>query len=169
MIVLETERLILRHLSVDDAGFILNLLNQPSFIQYIGDRGLKNLSDARLYIESKFVESYRRFGFGLYLVELKEDNSPLGICGLVKRDQLPDADIGFAFLPEHWSRGYAFESARAVLDHARDVLGLKRILAITTRDNESSAKVLAKLGLKYERLIKLSDDADEVKLFSADL
>ncbi|MGI8466847.1 MAG: GNAT family N-acetyltransferase [Pyrinomonadaceae bacterium] len=167
MIVLETERVILRWLTAVDADFILNLLNQPSFIQYIGDRGVKNLSDARLYIESKFIESYRRFGFGLYLVELKQDKTPIGICGFVKRDTLPDADIGFAFLPQYWSQGYAFESARAALDYGKSILGFRRILAITTKDNDSSGKLLAKVGLKYERMIRLSDEEDESKLFSS--
>ncbi len=168
MIVLETERLILRWLSVDDDDFILNLLNQPSFIQYIGDRGVKNLSDARQYIESKFVESYKRFGFGLYLVELRKDKTPIGICGFVKRDTLPDVDIGFAFLPQHWSQGYAFESARAAFDYGKSVLGFKRILAITTKDNEASAELLVKVGLKFECMIRLSNEEDENKLFSSD-
>lgn len=167
MIVLETERVILRWLSVDDADFILNLLNQPSFIQYIGDRGVRNLSDARLYIENKFIESYQRFGFGLYLVELKTDKTPIGICGFVKRETLPDADIGFAFLPEHWSQGYAVESARATLDYGKDALGFKRILAITAKDNDISGKLLAKVGLKFERMIRLSKEDDEAKLFSS--
>lgn len=168
MMVLETERVILRWLCVDDCHFILNLLNQPSFIQYIGNRGVRNLSDARLYIESKFVESYKRFGFGLYLVELKECKTPIGICGFVKRDTLPDADIGFAFLPQYWSQGYAFESARAVFDYGKNILGFKRILAITTKDNDASGKLLTKVGLKFERMIKLSDEEDESKLFSSD-
>ncbi len=169
MIVLETERLVLRWLSVDDADFILNLLNQPSFVRYIGDRGVRNVSDARLYIESKFVESYRRFGFGLYLVELKEDKTPIGICGFVKRDTLPDADIGFAFLPQYWSQGYALESARAAFGYGKSDLGFKRILAITTKDNDASGKLLAKVGLKFERMIRLSNNEDESKLYSSDV
>lgn len=169
MKVLETERIILRWLTVDDADFILNLLNQPSFIQYIGDRGVRNLSDARQYIESKFAESYKCFGFGLYLVELKADKTPIGICGFVKRDALPDADIGFAFLPEYWSRDYAFESARAAFDYGREVLGFERVLAITAKVNESSERLLAKLGLEYQRMIKLPGQEDEAKLFSSDV
>ncbi len=169
MIVLETERLVLRWLSVDDADFILNLLNQPSFVRYIGDRGVRNVSDARLYIESKFVESYQRFGFGLYLVELKKDKTPIGICGFVKRDTLPDADIGFAFLPQYWSQGYALESARAAFGYGKSDLGFKRILAITTKDNDASGKLLAKVGLKFERMIRLSNEGDESKLYSSDV
>lgn len=169
MIVLETERVILRRLSVDDADFILNLLNQPSFIRYIGDRKVRSLADACSYIETKFIESYTRYGFGLYLVALKKNGAAIGICGLVKREALAYADIGFAFLPEYWSQGYAFESASAVFDYAKNVLGCKRILAITTKDNEASYKVLAKIGFKYERMIKLPDNGDELKLFSSDV
>ena len=167
--VLETERLILRRLSIDDAEFVLELLNEPSFLRYIGDRGVRNLEDAAQYILNRLVTSYERNGFGLYLVELRESGIPIGISGLVKRDTLPDADIGFAFLPAYWSQGYAFESAAAVMNYAREVLGLNRILAITSPDNEASAKLLGKIGLRYERLIKLSEDAEEVKLFTTDV
>ncbi len=166
MIVLETERLILRRLTTGDAEFVLELLNEPSFLQYIGDRGVRNLEEAREYIVNRLVTSYERNGFGLYLVELKESRIPIGISGLVKRDALPDADIGFAFLPAYWSKGYAVESAAAVMNYARDVLGLTRIVAITSLDNEGSAKLLGKIGLRFERVIKLSEDAEEVKLFT---
>ena len=166
MIILETERLSLRNLSVDDAGFVLELLNEPSFLQYIGDREVRNLEDAQQYILNRLVTSYERNGFGLYLVELRESRIPIGISGLVKRDTLPDADIGFAFLPAYWSKGYAVESAAAVMDYARKVLGLTRIVAITSLDNEASAKLLGKIGLRFDRLIKLSEDAEEVKLFT---
>jgi RimJ/RimL family protein N-acetyltransferase len=166
MIILETERLVLRKLSTDDAAFVLELLNEPSFLQYIGDREVRNLEDAQQYILNRLVTSYERNGFGLYLVELKESRIPIGISGLVKRDTLPDADIGFAFLPAYWSKGYAVESAAAVMNYAREVLGLTRIVAITSLDNEASAKLLGKIGLRFERLIKLSEDAEEVKLFT---
>ena len=169
MILLETERLILRRLTIDDAEFILRLLNEPSFLHYIGDKGVRNLDDARQYVLNGPVASYKQNGFGLYLVELKENRIPIGISGLVKRDALPDADIGFAFLPASWSKGYAVESAAAVMNYARDVLGLNRILAITTRDNEPSAKLLGKLGLRFDRMIKLSEDAPEVKLFTSEV
>ena len=166
MIVLETERLILRRLTTGDAEFVLELLNEPSFLQYIGDRGVRSLEDAREYILNRLVASYERNGFGLYLVELKESRIPIGISGLVKRDALPDADIGFAFLPAYWSKGYAVESAAAVMNYARESLGLTRIVAITSLDNEASARLLARIGLRFERLIKLSEDAEEVKLFT---
>lgn len=166
LIVMETERLCLRKLSIDDAAFVLELLNQPSFLRFIGDRGVRNLEDAQQYILNRLVASYERNGFGLYLAELKQDGTPIGISGLVKRDTLPDPDIGFAFLPAYWSKGYAVESAAAVMNYARDVLGLDRVLAITNPDNEASEKLLGRIGLRFERMIKLSEDGDEVKLFS---
>jgi RimJ/RimL family protein N-acetyltransferase len=169
MKILETERLNLRHVVASDAGFILDVLNQPSFIQFIGDRGVRTAEQAVEYIESRFTKSYQDNGFGMFLVELKEDHTPLGISGLVKRDSLPDADIGFAFLPQYWSKGYAFESAAAVLEYGRDTLGLKRILAITSTDNESSGRLLEKIGLHFERLFTAPGDDEELKLFSRDL
>lgn len=169
MTILETERLILRHVVDTDADFILDVLNQPSFIQFVGDRGVRTAEQAADYIESRFTKSYRDNGFGMFLVELKEDHTPLGISGLIKRDSLPDADIGFAFLPRYWSKGYAFESAAAVLEYGRDTLGLKRVLAITSTDNESSGRLLEKIGLTFERLFKAPGDEEELKLFSIDL
>lgn len=167
--VLETDRLVLRLISTDDAEFFLRLLNEPSFLRFIGDKKVRSLEDSRNYILNGPIQSYQSFGFGLYLVELKGSTVPIGICGLLKRDTLEDVDIGFAFLPEFWAQGYGFESARAIMSHSRDKLGLQRILAITNPDNIGSIALLEKLGLKYERLTKLSDDADEVKLFAADL
>ncbi|HEX8638864.1 MAG TPA: GNAT family N-acetyltransferase [Pyrinomonadaceae bacterium] len=168
MNILETERLILREIVERDAEFIFNLLNQPSFIKYIGNRSVHSIEVAREFIESRYRQSYREHGFGLYTVELKENNMPIGICGFVKRETLPEADIGFAFLPQFERKGFAFESADAVLKYGRDVLGLKRVLAITTIDNESSGRLLAKLGFKFERLIKQPPSEEELKLFSSD-
>ncbi len=169
MFVLETERLTLRQLAPEtDAEFILRLVNEPSFLRYIGDKKVRTTDDARSYIRNGPVKSYQDNGFGLYRVGLKDDDVAIGICGLVKRDTLPDPDIGFAFLPEFWNQGYAHESAAAVMRHAREVLRLKRILAITSPDNESSGKLLAKIGLRLQRLVRLSENADEVKLFATD-
>ena len=168
MNIIETDRLILRKLSTDDAEFILDLLNQPSFIHFIGDRGVRTLEDARQYILKGAVASYERFGFGLYLTLLKEREVPIGICGLVKRETLSDADVGFAFLPQYWAKGYAFESASAVLAYARNTLGLKRILGITSADNQGSIHVLEKIGLKFEKMVKLSEDDVELKLFGSE-
>lgn len=169
MTVLETERLILRWLSTDDAEFIVELLNQPSFLRYIGDKGVRSNADAVQYIQTGPVASYERFGFGLYLVELKETGAPIGICGLLKRDSLPDVDVGFAFLPAFWSQGYALESAAAVMTYGREVLGLRRIVAITSPDNDASIRLLEKIGLRFECLIKLADDQSEVRLFGTNV
>lgn len=168
MKVLETDRLILRRLSAEDAEFILELVNDPSFIRFIGDKGVRNLDDARQYIQAGPVASYDQNGFGLYLVELKENGLPIGISGLLKRDTLTDADIGFAFLPAYWSKGYAVESAAAVMVYARNVLKLNRILAITSPNNEASAKLLGKIGFRFTRMVRLSADAPEVSLFTSD-
>ena len=168
MFILETERLSLRHLSADDAEFVLELLNEPSFIRYIGDKGVRNLDDARRYIADGPVKSYELNGFGLNLVQLKANKTPIGICGVLKRDTLPDPDIGFAFLPPFWNQGYAFESAAAVMAHARETLGLDRVLAITSPDNEASEKLLGKIGLRFQRLMSLAKDTPAVKLFATE-
>src|SRR6267378_3848261 len=127
--ILETERLQLRRLSLDDAEFVLRLLNEPSFIQNIGDRGVRTIDDARAYILKGPIASYEKFGFGLWMVETKSKAAPIGICGLLKRDVLDDVDIGYALLPEFWSQGYALESASAVTSYASESLGLKRVVA----------------------------------------
>jgi RimJ/RimL family protein N-acetyltransferase len=167
--VLETQRLVVRRLTTTDAGFILKLLNEPSFIKNIGDKGVRSEADAARYIETGPVNSYERNGFGLYLVSLKEGDVPIGICGLLKRETLEDVDIGFAFLPEFWSRGYAVESAAAVMDYGRNTLGLRRIAAITSPDNDGSIRVLEKIGFRFERMIHLSDSEPEVRLFLSDV
>lgn len=167
MKILETERLTLRLQTTEDADFILELVNDPSWLQFIGDRGVRTVEDAREYILNS-INMYEKSGFCFYLVERKEDNIPLGICGLVKRDALEDVDIGFAFLPTYWGKGYAYEAASAVLAYGLDTLGLKRIVAITTQDNHASAKLLEKVGLKFERLVQLSNDEEELRLFSFD-
>jgi RimJ/RimL family protein N-acetyltransferase len=167
--VLETDRLILRRLFAEDAEFILRLLNEPSWIRFIGDKGIRNVEGARDYILQGPVAMYARLGFGLYLVELKEDGTPIGICGLIKRDSLEDVDIGFAFLPAFWGKGYAYESASAVIDYGKRTFGLTRLAAITSSDNYVSAALLEKLGFTFERMIKLSDDGEEVRLFAIDI
>ena len=162
--VIETARLILRRLTTDDAEFMLALLNEPSFLQFIGDRGVRTIEDAERYILNGPVENYARLGFGLYLTVRKDDGLPIGICGLLKRPALADVDIGFAFRPASWGQGYGLESARAVMEHgARDV-GLTRIVAITSPANRTSKVLLARLGLRFEEMIRLSPEADEVEL-----
>lgn len=169
MKILETERLILHQFSVDDADFILQLLNEPSFIQNIGDRGVRTLNDARSYILRVPIASYEKHGFGLYLVVLKESGTSIGMCGLIKRDTLEDLDIGYAFLPKYWSKGYAVESALAVKEYAREVIGLKRLVAITDPENQASIRVLKKIGLKFEKMVRLSEDDIELKLLAAEI
>jgi RimJ/RimL family protein N-acetyltransferase len=166
MKVLETPRLILRHLELEDAEFILELVNDPDWVRYIGDKNVRTVEAARHYIARGPRAMYERLGFGLYLVELKASGEALGICGLIKRDTLEDVDIGYAFLPRHRACGYACEAAMATLEFARRSLGLKRIVAITSPDNKSSARLLARLGLRFERSLKLAAGAGEVNLFA---
>ncbi|MEH7503745.1 GNAT family N-acetyltransferase [Neobacillus drentensis] len=169
MKVIETDRLILRWLTTDDAAFILELLNDPSWLRFIGDRGMRTLEDARNYILTGPMDMYSQLGFGLYLTELKDEGrTPIGICGLIKRDSLEDVDLGFAFLSRFQTKGYGFEAASATLAYGSEQLGLKRIVAITSEDNEGSSKLLEKIGMKFERMIMVGDDTEELKLFGAD-
>jgi RimJ/RimL family protein N-acetyltransferase len=162
---IETARLVLREFTEDDAAFVLRLVNEPSFLRYIGDRGVRNLEDARRYIADGPVAGYARHGHGLMRVDRRSDGAAVGMCGILKRDTLPDPDIGFSFLPEYWSQGYALESAQAVMRHAREALGLGRIVAITTRDNGSSIRLLGKLGFRFERIIEIG--GEELRLFAS--
>ena len=207
MKILETERLILREITVDDAAFALDLLNQPSFIKYIGDRGVRDLDQSRDFIENRYRKSYHDHGYGLYVVDLKDrvtdaetqrhsdgesvpsaeagdltsanDNADqdssiphsairiprsIGFCGFVRRTELPAPDIGFAFLPQYERKGYGFESANAILRYGVEKLSFDRVLAITSQDNESSSKLLGKLGFNYDRLITMPN-GEVLKLF----
>ncbi len=163
--ILETDRLFLRQLTIGDAPFILELVNEPAYLRFIGDREVRTLADARDYILNGPVDSYDRYGFGLYWTGLKEDETPVGICGLVKREFLDDVDIGFAFLQRFWFKGYAFESASAVLVYARDILGLRRVAAITAQDNDRSIALLQKLGFMFKKMVRFPGDDSEIKLF----
>lgn len=164
--VLETERLALRRLHERDDAFILELLNEPGWLRFIGDKGVKTLEDARRYIAQGPVAMYERVGFGLWLVERKADATPLGICGLIKRDGLDDVDIGFAFLERHGSQGYAWEAASACMGHARDVLHLPRVVAITVADNHASIRLIEKLGLRFERTQTLPNSSEVLQLYA---
>jgi ribosomal-protein-alanine N-acetyltransferase len=164
--ILETERLSLRKITVNDAEFIFQLLNEPSFIRNIGDKGVRTTDDAVQYLLKGPIDSYKRRGFGLWMVELKESKVPIGMCGLLKRDTLPDVDIGYAFLPPFWSNGYAYESAAAVKNYGTNALRLKHLLAVVNHDNVRSIKVLEKLGLQFERMIRLTESEPEIKLYS---
>ncbi len=165
--ILETERLRLRELAAADAPFILALLNDPDWIRFIGDRGVRTAEQARGYIESGPMAMYARLGFGLWHVGLREGGEPLGICGLIKRDSLEDVDLGFAFLPQHRGRGYAFEAAVASRDYGVRELGLERIVAITSPENAASARLLERLGFAYERTVGPDDDPVRLYGFNA--
>lgn len=176
---LETERLRLRPLTFADADFIVELLNEPAFLRYIGDKGVRDRAGACRYLETGPLASYARHGFGLLCVELKPGSGttgsattdtgaavPIGICGLIQRETLADVDLGFAFLPPYWSKGYAHEAAAAVLRDGRDAFSLTRVVAITSPDNEASIRLLGRLGFRFECVTRLTPDAPEVKLFA---
>jgi len=165
IIEIETERLRLRRLDAGDAAFILRLVNEPSWLRFIGNRGVHDLGDARRHIAEGPQRLYAAHGFGLFLVERRSDSSPLGMCGLIKRDTLPDVDIGFAFLPEHWSQGYAREAAEATLRYARERHRLPRVIAITSLDNVASGRLLERIGLQLEGTVRLAGSNEEVRLF----
>lgn len=169
MIIAETEQLLLRELTVADAPFIFDLVNEPAWIQFIGDKGVRTLEDAENYIITGPQKSYSTNGFGLWLVQLKELNIPIGMCGLIKRDALEHVDIGFAFLAVHNGKGYGFEAATAVLEYAKNKIGLKHILAITNPDNVRSIRLLEKLGLTFERPIIMPGDVKPIRLMGTSL
>ena len=167
-IIAETERLIISEFTFEDAAFIQQLVNTPSWLENIGERNVKSEKDAKNYIEKGPVKSYTEYGFGLYKVGLKENNFPIGMCGLIKRETLEDVDIGFAFLPEYEGKGYAFESSKAIMNQARD-LNLRRLVAITLPTNTKSTKLLKKLNMKFENMIHFQGEEKELMLFSIQL
>lgn len=163
--ILETRRLRLRKLKTADAPFMLAILNDPAFHQYIGDRGVQSEAQARDYIKHGPIASYAQFGYGMYLAELKSDGRPAGICGLVRRDGLDDPDIGFAFMPEFRSQGLASEGASAVLRYAVDELALPRVVAIVTPDNQASIALLQKAGMRQNGTVRLPDGDTDLDLY----
>ena len=163
---LETPRLYLRRFSLDDAPFVVELVNDPDWLRHIGDRQVRTVEDARAYLERGTLAMYQRFGFGMWVVVLKATVQPIGACGLVKRDGLDDVDIGFAFLPAYRGRGFAQESAAAVLEYGRSSLGLERVVAIVSMANERSIRLLEKLGLRYERMIRMPGEEEEIALYA---
>ncbi|MEO8346605.1 MAG: GNAT family N-acetyltransferase [Betaproteobacteria bacterium] len=165
-VVRTTQRLLLRRLTLDDAPFIVELLNDPDWLRFIGDKGVRTQDDARNYLRKGPLAMYEREGFGLYLTEIKDGHIPIGMCGLIKRDSLEDVDIGFAYLPAYRTQGYALEAAAAVLAHGRSDFGLMRIVAITSPDNVRSGVLLEKLGMTLEKTVKL-DARDEVRLYAS--
>jgi RimJ/RimL family protein N-acetyltransferase len=164
-LAIETRHLKIRWLEPDDAAFIYTLVTDPAWIRYIGDKNVSNLEDAKTYIETGSLEMYRNLGFGLNHVSLKEDGTPLGICGLLKRETLDDVELGFAFLPEFRRQGYAFEAATAVLEYGRIKLRISRIIAILTPDNVASGKLLCKLGFEFENSFQKEPNSNKLDLY----
>ena len=169
MLIITTERLHLRRLTLGDAPFILRLVNEPSWLRFIGDKGVRTLEEARGYLEKGPLDMYAQVGFGLYLTELRDGAIPIGICGLIKRESLPDVDVGFAFLPEYWGKGYGYEAASAVLEHGKREFALKRIVAIISPDNRQSIRVIERLGMVRESSLELPGDGGKTLLFAMNL
>lgn len=167
MVVLKTERLQLRQVTLDDAAFILRLLNDPGFVRYIGDKGVRDLDGACGYLQAGPMASYERHGFGLWCVGLDGEDTAIGMAGLIRRDYLDDMDIGYAFLPEYAGMGYALEATSAVMAHARGVLDAQRVLAIVDEDNASSIRLLEKLGFQGDGVVRAPGSERNVRLFVA--
>lgn len=165
----ETERLLLRKTTLDDASFIQELLNTPKWLAFIGDRNVHTIADAKAYIKSKIFSLYDKFGYGNYTVVRKLDGAKIGNCGLYNREGIDGVDIGFAFLPEYEGKGYGFESAAKVKEIAVTHLGITTIYAITRIDNKGSQKLLEKLGLTYQKMIILPDNDEELMLYKLSL
>lgn len=166
---LETSRLSLRRLDFDDAPFLVGLLNQPSFLANIGDRGVRNVDDAHRYLREGPMAMYEKFGFGLWHVARRSDGAPVGMCGLLRRDILPDVDVGYAFLPEYWGQGFAFEAAEATLRQAAGKFGLRRVIGVVSDHNAGSIRVLEKLGMSFERMVSMRPDEPDVRLYGRSL
>jgi RimJ/RimL family protein N-acetyltransferase len=160
-----TARLVLRRIEFDDAPFIVRLLNEPSFIENIADRGVRSIDDAERYLREGPRAMYEKHGFGLWHVARQSDGAAVGMCGLLKRDNLPDVDIGYAFLPEYWGSGYAFEAAEATMRHGAQKYGLKRVIAVVSPRNDASIRLLEKLGMGYERMLAMRPGEPEVRLY----
>lgn len=165
MFILETERLILRKFVIADAPFILELLNTPTWLQFIGDKGVRNLEDAENYLKNGSLKSYEENGFGFYLVAEKSTHKPIGMCGFIKRQELEDVDLGFAFLPDFIGKGLGYEIAQATLIYGKEVLKLGRIIAIVDPRNIPSNALLQKLGFIFEKTIPFGEKKDLLNLY----
>ena len=163
---LETQRLGLRKFTSDDADFIVELLNTPGWLQFIGDRNIKTGEQAIIYLESGPIKSYKQNGFGLWMVELNTDKTAIGMCGIIKRESLEHPDIGFAFLPQYFGKGYGLEVASATLSYGREKLGIEKLLAITIPGNEKSIRLLEKIGLSFKENISATEEGEQLLLYS---
>jgi len=166
--ILHTTRLKVREFVPDDAPFIVDLVNTPGWIENIGDRNIHTHEDATRYIHNGPMRSYVLHGFGLWLVEKRDDNAPLGMCGILKREYLNEPDIGFAFLPQYHGQGFAFEVASETINYAKDKLDIPVMSAITLAKNKSSIKLLEKLGLSFKKIVHVADTKEDLLLFSND-
>lgn len=155
----------LRRLEFTDAPFVVALLNEPSFLENIGDRGVRNIDDAHRYLREGPMMMYEKYGFGLWHAARKSDGVGVGMCGLLKRDILPDVDIGYAYFPAHWGQGYAFEAADATMQHAARKFGLKRVIGVVSDHNAGSIRVLEKVGMTFERMHSMRADEPDVRLY----
>jgi RimJ/RimL family protein N-acetyltransferase len=168
--LLETERLAIRPLATTDRNFILELLNTPSWLQFIGDRKVRTPEDAENYLVNGPLKSYKEYGFGPWLVSsLENDGIPIGICGFFKRDFLPAPDLGFAFLPEFEGRGYAAEAVTVILAYAERDLSLKNVVAFTEINNARSIRLLERSGFQFKEMIRPPKEDHSLMLFSLDL
>jgi RimJ/RimL family protein N-acetyltransferase len=165
MILIETERLNLKLLSENDASFILELVNTPLWLQWIGSRNVNNKEDAVRYLVQGPLKSYADFGYGLFLVELKSLNIPIGLCGLVKRNELDGPDLGFAFLPSYIEKGFGFEIAKATLDYVKEKFRLEKIYAVSLAENKRSIHLLSKLSFTYISSISLPSSTEPLSLY----
>lgn len=164
-VILKTDRLILRQFDLTDVAFILQLLNSPGWLAYIGDRGVRTVAQAEAYLMEGPMASFASNGFGLAMVTLKENGVGIGMCGLIKREGLDDLDIGYALLPEYTRKGYAFEIASATLIYAKEQLRLRQLLAITDPKNQPSIRLLEKLGFRYEQEVQLRPEDIMLNLY----
>ena len=162
----KTSRLYLKPTNLEDADFLLELLNTPKWISYIGDRNVKSTEDATIYIENNILPQYSKMGYGNYTVILKESNTKIGSCGLYDRKGIDGLDIGFAFLPQYEKMGYAFESANALKTAAFTIFGISKLNAITTLQNSSSQQLLERLGLRFKEIINLPGDNERLMLYT---
>lgn len=165
--MIETERLKLRQFVLEDAEIIVRILNEPSFIENVGDKGVRTIEDAVAYLENGPFASYAANGFGAYLVQLKESGEPIGMCGLLKREQFDDPDVGYTFFPEFWRQGFAAEAVSAVLEDSRRTLGIDRIIAIVSPHNAPSSRLLEKLGFSFKEITNFQPSGDEVLLYES--
>ena len=166
MNVISTDRLLINRITLDDAGFILKLMNDKDWIKNIGDRGIRTIEETEEYIRTRFLKTYNEVGFGFYSLVRKSDQQIIGIAGLVDREGLDHIDIGYGMLPEFRGKGYAFEATKAIFDYGYKDLKLDKIVAIVNPDNPSSIKLLSKLGLEFEKMIRLPDEEIDIMLFS---